>query len=351
MTWSRWGEGKVRSGIRIFARRPARRPDSRAWIAAQRLERGLLQFHGLDAELHHVEAHLQPAFDDPELADLPLQLRGVERGKHRRGIRKRHAGGGPAKAGPSPAPSAAPRNAEPRNRHAQRIPHLLHELRDVLEGAAGIVFLAVCHVRTSLCVCGSAVDAAQPWCRRLPFAYRYRVCRASYCAASGPSLATTGSVRSRKPRDQGQSEPHLGHFCQTMSIYRRTDRVPLNDVAVHGGAARRRPSSRKTTRTGAKRRACGAGQRPPPAHDQLGVEPASATSVPNALLAKFPRIANLLAVLWEDPNSLRRYLDDLLVDKRGNRQGFPLDILRELFALARLLRPIASRNLPGRGRS
>ena len=38
-------------------------------------------------------------------------------------------------------------------------------------------------------------------------------------------------------------------------------------------------------------------------------------------------------MLWQDPNSLRRYLDDLLVDKRGNRQGFPLDILRELFAL------------------
>ena len=55
--------------------------------------------------------------------------------------------------------------------------------------------------------------------------------------------------------------------------------------------------------------------------------------LPNALLAKFPRIANLLAVLWQDPNSLRRYIDDLLVDKRGNRQGFPLDILRELLAL------------------
>ena len=52
-----------------------------------------------------------------------------------------------------------------------------------------------------------------------------------------------------------------------------------------------------------------------------------------ALLAKFPRIGNLLAVLWDDPNSTRRYLDDLLVDKRGNRQGFPLDILRELLAL------------------
>lgn len=54
---------------------------------------------------------------------------------------------------------------------------------------------------------------------------------------------------------------------------------------------------------------------------------------PTALLTKFPRIANLLAVLWQDPNSLRRYMDDLLVDKRGDRQGFPLDVLRELFAV------------------
>jgi hypothetical protein len=54
---------------------------------------------------------------------------------------------------------------------------------------------------------------------------------------------------------------------------------------------------------------------------------------PNALLAKFPRIANLIAALWQDPSSLRRYVDDLLVDKRGNRKGFQPDILRELFAL------------------
>ena len=71
---------------------------------------------------------------------------------------------------------------------------------------------------------------------------------------------------------------------------------------------------------------------------------------PNALLAKFPRIANLIAVLWRDPNSLRRYIDDLLVDKRGNRQGFPLDVLREFFALRALLRRTASRDLPGRGK-
>ncbi len=40
-----------------------------------------------------------------------------------------------------------------------------------------------------------------------------------------------------------------------------------------------------------------------------------------------------MAAMWPDPNSFRRYMDDLLVDKRGNRQGFPVDVLRELFEL------------------
>ena len=56
-------------------------------------------------------------------------------------------------------------------------------------------------------------------------------------------------------------------------------------------------------------------------------------AVPHALLSNFPRICNLLAVLWQNPGSLRQCLDDLLVDKRGNRQGFPIDVLRELVAL------------------
>ncbi len=54
---------------------------------------------------------------------------------------------------------------------------------------------------------------------------------------------------------------------------------------------------------------------------------------PRTLLYTFPRIANLMAAMWQDANSLRRYVDDLLVDKRGNRQGFPLEVLRELFKL------------------
>jgi hypothetical protein len=54
---------------------------------------------------------------------------------------------------------------------------------------------------------------------------------------------------------------------------------------------------------------------------------------PYQLAVRFPRIVNNLARLWEQPAKLDRYLDDLLVDTRGNRQGFPMRILTELVAL------------------
>ena len=116
-----------------------------------------------------------------------------------------------------------------------------------------------------------------------------------------------------------------------MSIYRRTDRVPLNDVTITGTTHAPDVQSR-SDKGGRKRRMA------EPANGLLRPTMNWASTLPphvrpNALLAKFPRIANLIAVLWRDPNSLRRYVDDLLVDKRGNRQGFPLDILSEVFAL------------------
>jgi hypothetical protein len=116
-----------------------------------------------------------------------------------------------------------------------------------------------------------------------------------------------------------------------MSIYRRTDRVPLNDLAI--GAVQRPPGAAPPAgENWTKRRAS------EPASSLLRPTVAWASELPEevqpkALLAKFPRVANLVAVLWKDPDSLRRYVDDLLVDKRGNRQGFPLDVLREIFKL------------------
>ncbi len=115
-----------------------------------------------------------------------------------------------------------------------------------------------------------------------------------------------------------------------MSIYRRTDRVSLNDVQVDRDARPAVASEQGGDFT--KRRTS------EPANGLLKPTFAWASTLPieiqpRSLLYKFPRIANLLAAMWPDPNSFRRYIDDLLVDKRGNRQGFPVDVLRELFEL------------------
>jgi len=50
-------------------------------------------------------------------------------------------------------------------------------------------------------------------------------------------------------------------------------------------------------------------------------------------MRRFPRIANQLAAVWSDKPAARSYLDGLLVDDRGNREGFPPDVLRELLSL------------------
>ena len=54
---------------------------------------------------------------------------------------------------------------------------------------------------------------------------------------------------------------------------------------------------------------------------------------PLALIQTFPRIANTLARLWHDNIGLQNYLDDLLVDRRGGRRGFPPEIHSELLIL------------------
>ena len=54
---------------------------------------------------------------------------------------------------------------------------------------------------------------------------------------------------------------------------------------------------------------------------------------PLGLLQSLPRIANTIAHLWQDNAALRAYLDDLLVDRRGGRRGFPPEIQNELLVL------------------
>ena len=54
---------------------------------------------------------------------------------------------------------------------------------------------------------------------------------------------------------------------------------------------------------------------------------------PLDLLRQYPRIANMIAGMWQDPQSCRAYLHDLLTDRRGTRKGFPPEIVHELVRL------------------
>jgi len=51
------------------------------------------------------------------------------------------------------------------------------------------------------------------------------------------------------------------------------------------------------------------------------------------LMQAFPRIANRLCETWKRPSVCEHYFDELLVDRRGGRKGFPLKIASELTEL------------------
>jgi hypothetical protein len=54
---------------------------------------------------------------------------------------------------------------------------------------------------------------------------------------------------------------------------------------------------------------------------------------PIKLLKTFPRIANALARVWSHPAECQAYMEDLIVDRRGNRSGFPIEVLENLLTL------------------
>jgi hypothetical protein len=54
---------------------------------------------------------------------------------------------------------------------------------------------------------------------------------------------------------------------------------------------------------------------------------------PHALCEFYPRVANLIAATWGDTEGLRAYFNELLIDRRRGRRGFPLDVFTDLRAL------------------
>ena len=54
---------------------------------------------------------------------------------------------------------------------------------------------------------------------------------------------------------------------------------------------------------------------------------------PYLLCRLYPRIANLIVAKWTHTEALRAYFDELLVDRRRGRRGFPLEVLNDLCVL------------------
>ena len=54
---------------------------------------------------------------------------------------------------------------------------------------------------------------------------------------------------------------------------------------------------------------------------------------PTGLLKQFPRVVNRVAEAWDNPAVFGELSTDLLYDFRGNRAGFPGEIVRELRTL------------------
>jgi hypothetical protein len=54
---------------------------------------------------------------------------------------------------------------------------------------------------------------------------------------------------------------------------------------------------------------------------------------PGALATQYPRIVNILAGLWNDRVRCAAYFEELFIDRRGGRQGFPKPVKRDLSTL------------------
>lgn len=65
---------------------------------------------------------------------------------------------------------------------------------------------------------------------------------------------------------------------------------------------------------------------------------------PQQLCVLYPRLANQLAWHWRDPALTLQLLDELLVDRRGGRRGFPRVVVVELRRLRDL---VEHPDLPG----
>ena len=123
-----------------------------------------------------------------------------------------------------------------------------------------------------------------------------------------------------------------------MSVYRTVNRSPRSDVhhvvehalGAHGRQQQGIPGPTEQEWT-VRRRARPAEFLFPTTTRWVAALPRELQ--PTATALAFPRILNAIAGLWSAPAELTSYFTELLVDRRGQRKGFPVRVLGELHAL------------------
>lgn len=72
------------------------------------------------------------------------------------------------------------------------------------------------------------------------------------------------------------------------------------------------------------------------------------------LRGQFPRVLNRIARAWPDPLAFAALMDSLMIDERGNREGFPFEVVKEVTELRRyyfsMVHPEWNHKLGGPGR-
>lgn len=125
-----------------------------------------------------------------------------------------------------------------------------------------------------------------------------------------------------------------------MTIYRTSDRYPQSDVHTIRPVAKRLAPRVGTSAIGVQPDKYQHLRKAAPVNRPLFGTLTWVASLPPdvkpiALVRDYARIANLVAAAWGDQKSFAGYMESLLTDQRGNRRGFPPDVLSELVALYR----------------
>jgi hypothetical protein len=125
-----------------------------------------------------------------------------------------------------------------------------------------------------------------------------------------------------------------------MSIYRTVKRAPISDVHVEGEPARTVPNGSATRYSvnpviaidySGRRKARPATILLTTTSEWLATLPSHVQ--PRELARQFPRIANSLCAMWKDTETCKKYVEELLTDRRNGRRGFAVEIVRELDGL------------------